>query len=82
MKILVYLGHPAQYHFIKNVLRLWKQNGHDVKVLIKTKDILENLLKEDGVDYVNIQNQPRGNGKLNILTASIRRTKAVFGIAN
>ena len=80
-KILVYLGHPAQYHFIKNALRLWKQDGHDVKVLIKTKDILENLLKEDDVDFENIQSKPRGNGKLDILTASIRRTKAVFGIA-
>ena len=80
-KILVYLGHPAQYHFIKNALRLWKQDGHDVKVLIKTKDILENLLKEDDVDFENIQSKPRGNGKLDILIASIRRTKAVLGIA-
>ena len=50
-------------------------------MLIKTKDILEDLLKEDGVECVNIQSQPRGNGKLDILMASFRRTKAVLRIA-
>ena len=47
-------------------------------ILIKTKDILEDLLKEDGMDYVNIQNQPRGNGKLAILKASFQRTREVL----
>ena len=80
-RILVYLGHPAQYHFIKHALGKWRQNGNEIKVLIKTKDILEDLLKEDGVEYVNIQSQPRGNGKLDILMASFRRTKTVLNIA-
>lgn len=80
-KILFYLGHPAQYHFVKNTVARLKNDGHEVLILIKTKDILEDLLKEDGVDYVNIQSQPRGNGKMDILTASFRRTKAVLSIA-
>lgn len=79
--ILIYLGHPAQYHFFKYAMMRWCQNGHGVKVLIKTKDILEELLKEDGVAYENIQSQPRGNGKLAIVTASFRRTKAVLRVA-
>ncbi|MBR4146464.1 MAG: DUF354 domain-containing protein [Bacteroidales bacterium] len=79
--VLFYLGHPAQYHFVKNTVVQLKHDGNDVIVLIKTKDILEDLLKEDGVEYVNIQSQPRGNGKLDILIASFRRTKAVLSIA-
>lgn len=80
-RILIYLGHPAQYHFIKHAMERWRKDGHEIKVLIKTKDILEDLLKEDGVAYENIQRHPRGNGKLDILTASFRRTKAVFRLA-
>ena len=80
-KVLFYLGHPAQYHFVKNTVDCLKQDGCEVLILIKTKDILEDLLKEDGVEYENIQSQPRGNGKLDILAASFRRTKAVVGIA-
>lgn len=79
--VLVYLGHPAQYHFVKCAVRRWHQDGNNVKLLIKTKDILEDLLLEDGMEYENIQSEPRGNGKLNILMASFRRTKAVLRIA-
>lgn len=77
-KILFYLGHPAQYHFVKNTVARLKNDGHEVLILIKTKDILENLLNEDGVEYENIQRQPRGNGKLAILKASFQRTHEVL----
>lgn len=80
-RILVYLGHPAQYHFFRLSLARWRQHGHEVKVLIKTKDILEDLLIENGEAYENIQVHPRGAGKLSILAASFRRTQAVFRIA-
>lgn len=77
----MYLGHPAQYHFMRLSLANWRQHGHEVKVLIKTKDILEDLLIENGEVYENIQVHPRGAGKLSILAASFRRTKAVLHIA-
>ena len=76
-RILIYLGHPAQYHFFKNSIFLLKKKGSKVKVLIKTKDILEHLLNEDGIDYKNIQSIPRGNSQLSILMAAFRRTFAV-----
>ena len=77
-RILIYLGHPAQYHFFKNSIFLLKKKGCKVKLLIKTKDILEQLLNEDGVDYINIQSTPRGKGRLSILLASFKRTLAVI----
>ena len=81
MNILFYLGHPAQYHFIKNSARQLLEDGHQVKILIKTKDILENLLQEDGWEYENIQPNYRKNAKLAILTASFKRTLAVLKAA-
>lgn len=81
MNILVSCGHPAQYHFFKNALRLLKQRGHNVKLLIKSKDVLESLVKEDGWDYVNIQQKYRGNSKPAILMASFKRTAAIVKIA-
>lgn len=77
-KIVFYLGHPAQYHFIKNTVIRLKKDGNEVLILIKTKDILEDLLKEDGLNYINIQSQPRGQGKFSILKASIQRTRMVL----
>jgi len=81
MNILIYLGHPAQYHFIKHTARNLIADGHSVKLLIKTKDVLEDLLKEDGWEYENIQKKFRKNSKLSILTASLNRTYRVLRIA-
>lgn len=74
MRILIYLGHPAQYHFFKNAIKQLKRDNHEVKVLIKTKDILEQLLNEDGVEHTNIQEKFRKNTKWGILRASLSRT--------
>jgi len=77
-RILFYLGHPAQFHFSKHIIRKLKEDGNEVKILIKTKDILENLLKEEGMEYENIQTQQRKNSQKAILLASLKRTVAVY----
>jgi len=55
MKILFYLGHPAHYHLFKHVISAF--NPENTVVLIKTKDVLEQLLKEDGVPYINVDDK-------------------------
>ncbi len=80
-KILIYIGHPAQYHFFKHTIRRLRENGHQVRILIKTKDILEKLLTEDGLEYQNIQETIRRNSKWGILSASFKRAWAVYKIA-
>ena len=77
-RILVYIGHPAQYHFFKHSIRKLRDDGNEVRILIKTKDILEELLKEDGQAYHNIQDTVRKNTKWGILSASLKRTWAVY----
>jgi len=54
MNILVQLSHPAHFHSYKNCICNWQVDGHQVFVLIKTKDILENLISDSGVPYYNI----------------------------
>jgi predicted glycosyltransferase len=54
---------------------------HSIIVLIKTKDVLEKLLKNDGVAYINIQENNRKNNPLSILFASFKRTIKVSKIA-
>ena len=81
MRVLAYLGHPAQYHFIKNTARNLSRDGHQVRFLIKTKDILEDLLKEDGWEYVNIQPVTRKSSRLSMLLSSLSRTRKVISEA-
>ncbi|NDP22638.1 MAG: DUF354 domain-containing protein [Paludibacter sp.] len=81
MKILIYLGHPAQFHFSKNIIHQLQEDGHQVKILLKTKDILEKLVKLNKFEYENIQLQNRRNNQFSILLASFKRTLHVWNIA-
>ena len=67
MKILIQLSHPAHFHLYKNVAQNLMKDGHKVFVLIKTKDILEDLLKQAGLPYYNILQEAHRKNKLGIL---------------
>ena len=47
MNILIQLSHPAHFHLYKLTAKQLMEDGHKVFILIKTKDILEDLLKEE-----------------------------------
>lgn len=53
-RFLFYLVHPAKYQFHKIQINKLKAKGHDVDIVINTKDILEDLVKEEGWEYTNI----------------------------
>ena len=81
MRILFYFGHPAQYLFARaTIKRLLKKLDFEVKVLIKTKDVLEDLLKADGISYTNILPQERGRSKFQIGWSLIRRNIKILPI--
>ena len=63
MHLLFYLGHPAHFHLFKNVIKELKKREHRVSILIKKKDVLESLLVEAGLDYVNILRNGRKDSK-------------------
>ncbi len=78
MKILVFLSHPAQYLFYKNIIIKLKQHGHTVFVLIKTKDVLAELLAKDDCAYYNILPKERGQSKFHILFSMFQRDVKLF----
>jgi predicted glycosyltransferase len=82
MKILFYFGHPAQYLFVKNTLIQLNNNSNiDFKIIIKTKDVLEQLINSDNLPFENIYKKTRGNNKFSIVLSLISRIFKVFKIA-
>lgn len=67
MNILVQLSHPAHFHLYKNAIKNWHEHGNSVYVLIKTKDILEELLQNSKIPYYNILPIAHRKNKLGIL---------------
>lgn len=67
MNILIQLSHPAHFHLYKNVAQMLHNHGHKVLFAIKTKDILEELIRDAGYDYVNINAIAHRGSKLGVL---------------
>lgn len=82
MKVLVYLGHPAHFHNYKNTIAALKEHGHEVEVLIKKKDVLEDLLKNAGIPYHNILEEGRKSSKLGIMVGILKQTIRVNRFCN
>ncbi len=73
MKILVYMGHPAHFYLYKNTINQLREDGHQVEILIKKKDILQTLLDNQGWKYHNILQEGRKNSKLGMLIGMLKR---------
>ena len=80
MKVIVYLGHPAQYHFFKNIVNNLQKNHH-VRYLIKTKEVLEPLMIGDKVEYKNILPEGRKSRKAGLAWGLVKREFRLFGQA-
>lgn len=73
MKILIYLGHPAHFHLFKNMIKELDKKGFDVLILIKKKDVLEDLLLNAGLKYCNILAEGRKDSKIGIMWGTLKR---------
>src|SRR6186997_3016151 len=82
MRYLFYLGHPAHFHLFRQVIPMLRNAGHEIKVLIKRKDVLEQLLKDSGWEYINIMEGDRGDSKLEIAWGLLKRDYAILKIAS
>lgn len=79
MKVLFYFGHPAQYLFARATIKqLISQPHFEIKILIKTKDVLENLLKNDRLPYINILPTERGKSKMMIGLSLLKRNVKIL----
>lgn len=81
MKYLFHLGHPAHFHLFKNSIQQLKDDGHQVAILIKKKDILEELLQNAGLDYYNLLPNGRRDNKVGIALGMIETDIKLFRFA-
>lgn len=78
MTILVFLSHPAQFLFYKNPVERLRDKGHHVFVVIKTKDVLKELLEEAGWDYIVIRQKKRSKSYLSFFQNLVLRDYGIY----
>ncbi|MBI1838099.1 MAG: DUF354 domain-containing protein [Flavobacteriia bacterium] len=79
--ILIFASHPAQFHFFKNSISILKEKGNTVHLLVKTKDILTNLIDELGWEYHNILPTERKKNKFSIIKSLFLRNFRIYRFA-
>ena len=53
MRVLFDMGHPAHVHLFKNIIKKLKEDGHEVKITARDKEVTLALLRSYGLEYEN-----------------------------
>ncbi len=77
-KVLISLGHPAHFHLFKNINANLNNLGIETEFLIREKDVLENLLKNEDLAYYNILPKEKGSGFLALTWSILLRDIRLF----
>ena len=73
MRALFYLGHPAHFHLCKNLIKDFESKGYAVQVVIRTKDILEDLCRDQSWNYINVLPQYRKRNTLSFIWSYLKK---------
>ncbi len=63
------LNHPAHYHLFKNAIKELTLKGHECEIFARPKDVLIELMENDGIKYQVLQETTRS--KKRIISSSI-----------
>ena len=78
MKILFLLGRPAHFHLFKNTIEALKNQGHHPIVLIKKKDVLEDLLISEFVPFKSLLPKGRNDSRIGIALGLLKADLRMF----
>jgi predicted glycosyltransferase len=81
MRYIFHLGHPAHFHLFKIIISNLRSKGHECKILIKKKDILEDLLQKSNINYTNVLPLGRSDSKIGIAKGLIKTDLRLFQFA-
>lgn len=54
MRLLYFFVHPSKFHVFRRTINTLIDHGHEVDILITSKDVLEDLVKAERWNYTNI----------------------------
>lgn len=80
-RLLIYLGHPAHYYIFQQVIKQCLSNETPLQIVIKKKDVLEELLRNENVPYINIMPHERSQSAWGIIKGIAFRAKEMLSIA-
>ena len=81
MKILFMISHPAHFHMFRYTIDNLQNDGHQVVIVIRPKDVLEQLCKNAGMPFYKVKNRPKKWGMFGLGLFLIEKIFEVWKIA-
>jgi predicted glycosyltransferase len=72
-KILFIISHPAHYHMFKFLIRELKQKDYPLLVVIRPKDVLEELCVNDKLEYLKLADRPDTGNLLRLAYSLVKK---------
>lgn len=83
MRYLFFFVHPSKFHVFRETINFLKSNGHQVDILITSKDVLEDLVKKEGWHYTNIFPEGRKiKGVSPLISSGINFSRTILRLYN
>lgn len=74
------LCHPAHFHMFKHTMHALSNKGNKVVVVVRPKDMLEQLCVDEGLPYVKVGNRSKKGGALGKAAELVGRFHAIAKI--
>lgn len=81
MKVLFMISHPAHFHMFRYTIDNLQHDGHEVVVVIRPKDVLEQLCIDAKMPYYKVKNRPKKWGMFGLAIFLIEKIIEVLHIA-
>ena len=72
MNVGIFLGHPAHFHYFKNLAHQLEADGHKVYYAVKEKDVLRQLMDEAGLSYAIVRDNRESASKWALMKSVIQ----------
>ena len=73
MKVLFMISHPAHFHIFKNTITKLQNDGHETIIIIRPKDVLEQLCIDSRMNFTKVQSRPKKDGFLRLGISLLQR---------
>lgn len=81
MKILFMISHPAHFWMFRYAIDNLKRDGRKVVIVIRPKDVLEQLCIDAGMEFYKVKNRPKKWGMFGLAIFLIEKIFEVLRIA-
>jgi uncharacterized protein len=82
MRFLFFFVHPSKFHVFRITINELRKRGHQIEIVITSKDVLEELVKSEGWDYTNIFPEGRKIPYMPIyLSSAINTVRTIWRLA-